>query len=420
LYGDCGYFLDCHVDSLVLIIEALLKNPPSGAALEVGRGGVLRLLDDFFNFNKITVVGKYHRSVVPHANYSTKLSYNFIESNGPYSFVVLNLQEPTTINKLFPFLANKGLFLLYGDNILPAIEELAKNNQPVKLLQVADNAGSGSFCIGIKLGNGPKDVSKKPLLPVMNLWYHIAGIESFMLNFNLLELPKYVDIFDGELFVTLASGKNLLPKDWLRRSIQDSFYLAGVDTQRLVIEDVDNNDSRETVHFFDKMLPRLQSDGGYTFFCHSKGVSREACPHVSLWTDWLYQFSLANPKVVHSILEGNCFAGTLLTQSYDRTVDSDHTIEIARTIGGNTVPWEYSGTFFWMNDDRLMERNFNTKYRGRWSVEAWPGQVAPFDCAGSLFRPHTFRGHYEDEDYKYMGGAEMLKKYYELLKGEYV
>jgi hypothetical protein len=83
------------------------------------------------------------------------------------------------------------------------------------------------------------------------------------------------------------------------------------------------------------------------------------------------------------------------------------------------APWHFSGTFFWFNTKRLKENpNWDKFDKGRFSVEAYPGQMADLRHSYSNFVSlnHDFNALFDDSFWttvltENVVGKTILEKY---------
>lgn len=131
---------------------------------------------------------------------------------------------------------------------------------------------------------------------------------------------------------------------------------------------VENDELRETKHFFATSLPHLleKSKTGVVYYCHSKGVTyhpdSEDGKATSTWTDALLKYTLFE----HSKLP------------FDNT--KYKTFGSCRVAKKGFLPdkinenYSYIGTFFWIKLEALIGKKFNPT--SKFYLEALPGLIS--------------------------------------------
>lgn len=124
-------------------------------------------------------------------------------------------------------------------------------------------------------------------------------------------------------------------------------------------------------------LRELRSTSGseHTFYAHSKGASSWGAGNahhrtsVRKWRETMYRACLENPGLMDRLLARFGTVGCFRSHA---PLPSSH----SRTIG--EVPWHWSGTFFWLDHERLVgKEGWGRLDRGlgRWAAEGYPGRV---------------------------------------------
>ena len=215
----------------------------------------------------------------------------------------------------------------------------------------------------------------------LNIIYHFSPIKNNMFDYHINKLRKYIPKFNNKRIVNIATGDGLYSPDYVKDK------LSGLDVQ--FFETPDSNEYRESLGFFEKLLPAVESldTNEYTFFGHSKSNSDKRQldsykrPH-RLWTEYCYNHNLSDIDGVVDKL-----------QTY-------HTYGIfKRTIGLETVAsdskWHYSGTFFWFKNSEIFNKDWKSKIdSGRYGTEAFLGRLiddnnsyCAFNLNGDLGKP---------------------------------
>jgi hypothetical protein len=192
-------------------------------------------------------------------------------------------------------------------------------------------------------------------------------------QFNLKLIEKYSHVFNGEQIIKVAFDDPKISDEqrvWVRNLF--SYF------KNPSIEIVKNNpDTRESEYFIES-IKEIKNDDSLTFFCHNKGnthTSPEIKNNLYNWVFSMYFFNLDKElfsRIEKPLLNEITFAGVLR-----KTLDCTPWV---------CAPWHFSGTFFWFNTKRLKENpSWDTFEKGRFSVEAYPGQKADLRHSYSNF-----------------------------------
>lgn len=131
---------------------------------------------------------------------------------------------------------------------------------------------------------------------------------------------------------------------------------------------VENDELRETKHFFETSLPHLlnETKEGILYYCHSKGITyhpdSEDGAATSLWTDVL----------IHNTLT--------LANKLPFDNKKYKTFGSCRVAKKNFLPdnigeaYSFVGTFFWVKLEALVDKKFNPT--SKFYLEALPGLVS--------------------------------------------
>jgi len=172
--------------------------------------------------------------------------------------------------------------------------------------------------------------------------------ENGMLHFNLQLLKKYINQFDGKRIIKVAiddPGLNyhaVIPS-WLNA--------------RIVKNDPEYNEAR---HFRDS-LTEIGTEG-VTFYAHAKGVTRTVNDPLKWWVELMYKGNLeTEPDLTNYIFSG-CFG------------------KLRKGSKNVPVPWHYSGTFYWFQNEQVLSRYVTSRIpseiNNRWFSENFPGWIA--------------------------------------------
>lgn len=202
--------------------------------------------------------------------------------------------------------------------------------------------------------------------PIRNLLYHLWPVQGSMWRFNLDELKRRIDLFNGRRIVALVrDGRAEDPERVME-------CLEGEGCEFIV---VDNGAAGECLTF-PRMLERVRSldPDELTFYAHGKGVSYEpdVPPPVRRWTEVLYQTALDDWPRIARQMQSYALAGPCKRLGRFKT---------HREVGD----WHYCGTFFWFRHARVFARGALEVPDFYGGVEAWPGVHFRPEEGGELF-----------------------------------
>ena len=210
----------------------------------------------------------------------------------------------------------------------------------------------------------------KPLpftgMPVRNLIYHIWPVKGAMWQWNLDQLKKRIDIFNGRRIIAIVFDDTSDDPETVKK------YLEGHGCE-FVVEP--NSASGECITF-PLMLREVASldPNEVTFYAHGKGVKygAEVPWPVRRWVEVQYRTCLDNWTRTWKELQQFAMTGPFKRLGRYQTHK-------------NLGDWHYCGTFFWMRHAQVFTRDcFNIPdfYGG---VEAWPGIYFRETETGCLF-----------------------------------
>ena len=211
--------------------------------------------------------------------------------------------------------------------------------------------------------------------PVRHLAYHllpVTGNGTWQRNLDRL-IPR-LGLFNGQKVVAiLTEGPDpRLPLDPPHLVRQ---YLSGLGIEFL--EFPNNPALREVVTFLpllDRIFKEHRSDRDVTFYAHAKGVTRpfNSSTTVHRWTDVLYHTNLDYWPLVEEHLRRFHLTGSFK--------------KIGSGFKGSTSSWHYSGSFYWLNNSRVLDRSgWRVLDRAWWGNESWPGLHFKPHETGCLF-----------------------------------
>lgn len=174
---------------------------------------------------------------------------------------------------------------------------------------------------------------------------------------NVNTLCRYAGTFTGRKVVVLRVDENTLPPE----EVKPAFARLGA------VEFVERANCpfpglREADHFIDHLsMLRPTSAGEAIFFAHTKGVSRSPqSVAIKRWRDLMYEKCLSNPQAVDEALARSATCGCFR--------------RMGAPAGCPGSRWHFSGTFWWMNSDRLFSLpNWDQVPSTPYAVEGYPG-----------------------------------------------
>ncbi len=194
------------------------------------------------------------------------------------------------------------------------------------------------------------------------LIYHVYPRKGWALDLNFSILPGYYHLFDR-----IRVGVAVDHTTYSASAIQHLF------PDRTEIYEYPNKcpdcESLTLCHF----LPTIR-EIGYTFYGQCKGVTRDCNRALMLWIRLLYEKNLTTvPDMTDHVCSG-------ILRRFDSTVDLEYH---AKHNVQNQYQWHYSGTFFWINNQKLrMKTNWQYVQPGkRFAVEYYLGNHVTRDEA---------------------------------------
>jgi hypothetical protein len=195
---------------------------------------------------------------------------------------------------------------------------------------------------------------------IRNLLYNccpFAGNEEWRLNVE--RLNRYADVFNGRRIVLLKTGEGLHQPEVAKQAFSfDAEFI-----------EVGNDPVLGEVAGFIDALYLLQSrdPNEATFYAHTKGITRAAEPDklisVRLWRNQMYEKCLGDVAAVEAALSQHSTAGCF--KIHKGIFNESSSID---------VPFHYSGTFFWLNHERLFSKpDWTEIHTTRHGVEGYPG-----------------------------------------------
>lgn len=191
-----------------------------------------------------------------------------------------------------------------------------------------------------------------------------------MVKYHIKLLKHYSSCFTDIVFVLAFDDIN-------NKKLITEFELVLLDCNfncNITFKAVENTYLYESKTLYDEIVSKLDKLDGITFFGHSKGIGNEKFQNTDIekikeWVCALYYFSLEDIYDVYSNLYGvwGITYGPLKV-TYETIDNKNH--------------WMYSGTFYWINCQRLYDRvkRYDIELRhctDRFFSELWLGDAIP-------------------------------------------
>jgi hypothetical protein len=203
-------------------------------------------------------------------------------------------------------------------------------------------------------------------MPKRNLIYHIWPVLGSNWAWNLDQLKRRVDIFNGRRILGIVHDDRSEPPERVQK------YVEGHGFEFVIAK----NDQRGEAITFPIMMERVASDdpNEITFYAHAKGVKYGANtpPTVRRWAEVLYRVALDDWLTVKDQMSRYAITG--LFRMLGR-------FKAHRSL----ADWHYSGTFFWMRHSAVFSRNYQNVPQFYGGVETWPGMTFQREETGCLF-----------------------------------
>jgi hypothetical protein len=203
-------------------------------------------------------------------------------------------------------------------------------------------------------------------MPRRNLIYHVWPVRDSLWRWNIEQLLKRIDVFNGRRIVGIVHDSRSDPPEEVMKALEGHGC-------EFVVQP--NADTGEAITF-PEMLERVASDdpNEITFYGHAKGVKygAKASPSVRQWTEALYITALDDWLGVVHQLERFAMTGAFKMRGRFRS-------------HRQCSDWHYSGTFFWFRHAHVFNRSWHAVPQFYCGVEAWPGTLFPAEETGCLF-----------------------------------
>lgn len=210
---------------------------------------------------------------------------------------------------------------------------------------------------------------EKMLKTQYNLLYHITPLKN-KYHWNLNQIVKRLDIFKtGKVVFAVAQGKGLEDIEKVKQLLPNNSNVTVFPIENDLVY-------RETV----SLLPLLQhvqlEKDSYTFYAHTKGITRGNQPAIKIWTEAMYEWNLDNMLLVYRMLKKYPVVGCF--KRYNAKCKDAPAIFYKST-------WHYSGTFWWFrNNDLFAKRNWQNIPLDRYGTEVYLSWLFKSKDAGVL------------------------------------
>jgi hypothetical protein len=223
----------------------------------------------------------------------------------------------------------------------------------------------------------PPEPAPFATMPRRNLVYHVWPVRGSTWRWNLDELLRRIDLFNGRRVIGIVCDE----RSDDAHAVQA--YLQGHGCEFVTLR----NEACGEGATFAAMLERVASSNPdeITFYAHAKGVKYEPqLPRsVKRWAETQYALALDDWPAVKAQLQR--FAMTGAFRRHGR-------FQNHQNVGG----WHYSGTFFWMRHAPVFARDWRNVPQFYGGVEAWPGMHFDRNETGCLLFDHLRELPYHD------------------------
>jgi hypothetical protein len=202
-----------------------------------------------------------------------------------------------------------------------------------------------------------------------NLIYFICPLRPVW-RWNVSRLKDYWGMFNGRKIISIVTGAGFETPDAVQREFE------GCDAEFIIKEN--NWYLGETVSFLDA-LEKLKGSDSVTFYAHAKGVSHEGSivETIRQWADAMYVLNLSSSDLIEKLMGKYSSVGCFRNRGRHGGAD-----------------WHYSGTFFWLDNQKLFCKDWKRIEQSRFGVEGYPGihfseaesfDLAPADPSRNLY-----------------------------------
>ena len=224
-------------------------------------------------------------------------------------------------------------------------------------------------------------------MPRRNLLYHVWPVRGTTWQWNLEQLKKRLDIFNGRRLLGIVHDDRSAPVE----EVQE--FVAGHGFEFIVAQ----NDERGEAITFPLMMQQAASDdpNEITFYAHAKGVKYEpnVPAPVKRWAEVQYRVALEDWPTIRDHLQRFAMTGCFRRPGR---------FSAHRSL----ADWHYSGTFFWMRNAHVFTRNYPAVPQFYGGVETWPGMVFRKEETACLFIDNVRQHPYLQDFWRNMAEGE--------------
>jgi hypothetical protein len=173
-------------------------------------------------------------------------------------------------------------------------------------------------------------------------------------------IKKAAPLFNGLKVIAIATNSKkhqLIDPELIIKELGEGYDF-------LLVPQVDN--SGEVSAFVDLLdsVASYQSDEHFTFYAHSKGVT--SGQHI--WGELMWRAGVDHWPDVEKMLTDHPIVGSF------------------RVKTESLCSWFYAGTFFWLRNKDLFQRDYRYLSRDEYGgVEAWPADTFTYEESGCIF-----------------------------------
>lgn len=196
---------------------------------------------------------------------------------------------------------------------------------------------------------------------------------------NLDQLKQRWSLFDGRRVIAVVTDGQSHDLATVQA------YMKDFECEWLHFE---NNPHLREVLTFEPLFSRVEGLPGYTFYGQSKGVTKGINPGVSVhgWTQAMYESLLDYWPRVHHLLKKFPVVG-----SFKKS--------IAAFAPASRSQWHYSGSFCWIRNEALWQKNWREIDQHWYGIESWPSLHFPDAEAGVMFFESTKQFDLYEQDF---------------------
>ncbi len=197
---------------------------------------------------------------------------------------------------------------------------------------------------------------------------------------NILELKVYANCFDECHFILREDETTFDDIDFIYN------ILSPFQKGNALIYSVKNHKTLgETYAFIDYLKGIIHKDG-ITFYAHTKGVTHTAGKRldaIRIWRQQMYAANLYNMMKTELALSKYVCAGAFrMKGAWPQFPDSK---------------WCFAGNYWWINNERLREKQYQNIGNDNYAVEGYLGKIIPHEESYCLFEDECKRDLYQLE-----------------------